>query len=238
YGPYGWIDDYDPDWTPNTTDAGGRRYRFGHQARIAHWNLAQLANALVPLFQDTAPLEEGLEHYVATFLAADRANIATKLGLRECREDDEARMRALYGLMQSAGIDMTIFFRRLADVDLAAPSLEPVAEAFYDEGKRTHYEAPLLAWLRGLAARVAEDGLPGARRREQMHAANPCYVPRNYLAQQAIDAAEQGDLAPLHALLEVLRQPYTERPGREAFAARRPEWARHKPGCSMLSCSS
>jgi uncharacterized protein YdiU (UPF0061 family) len=71
-----------------------------------------------------------------------------------------------------------------------------------------------------------------------MHAASPWLVPRNWLAQEAIEAAEQGDLAPLHQLLDVLRTPYTEQPGNARLAARRPEWARHKAGCSMLSCSS
>src|SRR5690606_7104367 len=70
YGPYGWIDDYDPDWTPNTTDAQGRRYRFGWQPRIAHWNLVRLAQALSPLFQDPAPLQAGLDRYEAAFAAA------------------------------------------------------------------------------------------------------------------------------------------------------------------------
>ena len=95
YGPYGWIDDFDPDWTPNTTDAGGRRYRFGHQPRIAHWNLLQLANALVPVMQDTAPLEEALQQYVQTFFAAEREHNAAKLGLREALTAEDTLMRDL-----------------------------------------------------------------------------------------------------------------------------------------------
>ena len=82
------------------------------------------------------------------------------------------------------------------------------------------------------------DPRPAAERRAAMDAVNPLYVPRNYLAQLCIDAAERGDLAPLHAWMETLRQPYTAPPGREHHAARRPEWARERPGCSMLSCSS
>ena len=238
YGPYGWIDDFDPDWTPNTTDAGGRRYRFGHQARVAHWNLAQLANALLPLMQDAAPLEEALQHFVQCFFAADRGNTAAKLGLRACETADESLMQALYGLLHAAETDMTIFFRALAGLDIDAPALAPFEAAFYDPAKRAASEAPLLAWLQRYAARVREDALDPAERRTRMQAANPCYVPRNYLAQQAIDSAEAGDTSTLHTLMEVLRHPYTEQPGREAFAARRPEWARNRAGCSMLSCSS
>ena len=103
---------------------------------------------------------------------------------------------------------------------------------------RAAVEIELLGWLREHGARVLADGLPAAQRRAAMLRANPLYVPRNYLAQQAIDAAEQGDLSELETLLEVLRRPYDEQPGRARFAARRPDWARNRPGCSMLSCSS
>src|SRR5205823_8421454 len=116
YGPYGWIDDYDADWTPNTTDASGRRYRFGQQPQIAYWNLGQLANALAPLFPSTAPLEAGLRAYVDTYVACERANVAAKLGLVACRDEDIVLMQDLRGLMQEAEVDMTIFHRALADV--------------------------------------------------------------------------------------------------------------------------
>jgi uncharacterized protein YdiU (UPF0061 family) len=239
YGPYGWIDDYDPDWTPNTTDAQGRRYRFGNQPAVAHWNLWQLANALFPVFQDAAPLEEALGRFATRFEAAERDNLVAKLGLAAHRgEADAALMADLLSLMRNNEVDMTIFFRALAELDPVAPSLAPFAEAFYDEGRRARSAEDFGAWLQRYVARLQSDPLPAAQRRARMNDANPRYVPRNCLAQEAIDRAEQGDFAALHELLDVLRRPYEEQPGRERFAARRPDWARERAGCSMLSCSS
>src|SRR5690606_19268375 len=132
YGPYGWIDDYDPDWTPNTTDAQGRRYRFGWQPRVAHWNLGRLAQALSPLFAEAAPLQAGLDAYAATWAECERDNACAKLGLERCGDDDLALMRELQALMQLAGADMTRFFRMLSDIDVAAarPALDPLHGAF------------------------------------------------------------------------------------------------------------
>ena len=238
YGPYGWIDNYDPDWTPNTTDAQRRRYRFGQQPQVAYWNLGRLAGALSPLFGGVEPLQDGLQRFVEAYTFAERDVTARKLGLAECRDGDVALMEALRGLLARAEVDMTLFFRGLMDVDPASPDLAPVAEAFYDPAKCEAEAATFAAWLAQLASRWADDPLGKDERRERMRLANPRYVLRNYLAQQAIDRAHEGDLAGVHELLDIMRRPYDDQPGRDAYAARRPDWARQKAGCSMLSCSS
>jgi uncharacterized protein YdiU (UPF0061 family) len=238
YGPYGWIDDYDPDWTPNTTDAVRKRYRFGQQPNVAWWNLTRLASALSPLFGDVAPLQAGLDRYVATWEAADRANVAAKLGLAHAGDADLALRDDLHAWMREAQADMTLTWRTLADVRPDAPSPELLAGVCYDESRRLAAEPALRDWLDRYAARLREDPLPADRRRARMCLANPRYVLRNYLAQEAIDRAEQGDYALVHELLDVMRHPYEEQPGRERFAGKRPDWARQRAGCSMLSCSS
>ena len=237
YGPYGWIDDYDPDFTPNTTDAHGRRYRFGWQPRIGLWNLQQLAVALSPLFADAAPLQAGLQAYGREFARADRDNIARKLGLSTCRDEDLALMRDLQAWMQRAEVDMTIFYRALSHAgDAVSPDV--FADAFYDEAKRAAHAEDLRAWLARYRMRLADNALDAATRRETMRLANPKYILRNWLVQAAIERAETGDEAGIHDLLEVMRHPYDDQPGREYFAGKRPDWARDKAGCSMLSCSS
>ena len=127
YGPYGWVDDFDPDWTPNTTDAGGRRYRFGEQPQIAQWNLGRLATAVAPLFGAAEPLQAGMNRYVDAFERATRADVAAKLGLDECRDADIELMQSLQALMRSAEIDMTIFFRGLIEIDGDSSSHEALA---------------------------------------------------------------------------------------------------------------
>ncbi|MDQ3032712.1 MAG: YdiU family protein [Myxococcota bacterium] len=245
YGPYGWIDAYDPDWTPNTTDASGRRYRFGHQPRIALWNLARFAEALLPLVGAAEPLEEALAVYADTFAREHARMIAAKLGLRELREDDEPLVDDLYAMLGELETDMTIFFRRLADVplDASAPDdalLAPLRDAYYAPDALTPERTERIAgWLRRHAARARDDDDARAdERRARMNTTNPKYVLRNYLAQLAIDRAEQGDASTLEEILDVMRRPYDEQPGHEQYAEKRPEWARHRAGCSMLSCSS
>src|SRR3546814_8645878 len=150
---------YDPDWTPNTTDAHGRRYRFGWQPKVAHWNLGRLAQALSPLFGDVQPLQDGLDRYAAAYERSERETTAHKLGLAECRDGDVELIGDLYALMQAAEIDMTLWFRALAGVDVQAPSLAPMSDAFYDPVKQRESEAALMAWLARYAARLRDDPL-------------------------------------------------------------------------------
>jgi uncharacterized protein YdiU (UPF0061 family) len=254
YGPYGWLDDYDPGWTPNTTDAGQRRYRFGAQPSIAAWNLGRLAAAIFPLIDSKEALEAGLEDYWRTLEAETFDAYAGKLGLpcfrHERLADEEARgdaasvINELGEILKLTATDMTIFFRSLADVPISADCdevalLAPIRGAYYNPDELTgEVERRTLAWLRDLGRRVDREGLPGADRGAAMRRVNPKYVPRNYLAQLAIDDTEQGDSASLSTLIKALRRPYDDQPEHEHLAARRPDWAMDKPGCSMLSCSS
>lgn len=238
YGPYGWLDDYDPDFTPNTTDAQGRRYRYANQPAVGQWNLSRLGGALTLLFADPAPLHAALDRYADVYAETHQRLAAAKFGWREWRGGDEVLAREAFDLLHRGEVDFTLFFRALAAADPAAPSLEPFAEAFYRDEARQRVGPELLAWLDRWGARVGQDAEHPVARRERMDAANPRFVLRNYLAQQAIDAAEAGDPAPITELLDVMRRPYDEQPGRDRYAARRPDWARHKAGCSMLSCSS
>jgi uncharacterized protein YdiU (UPF0061 family) len=243
YGPYGWLEDFDPSWTPNTTDAQHRRYRYANQPQIAHWNLAQLGNALVPLLGEVEPLQEALDAFVDRYQDGYRSMMAQKLGLSEFdpATDDEL-IDGVVSVLQVAETDMTLFFRLLADVDLDASGDErfaPLAEAYYrPEQLTTAVRARIDSFLDALAGRVAADPMPAAARRARMQAVNPRFVLRNYLAQLAIDAAEEGDLSKIEELLDTLRRPYDDQPGREHLAEKRPEWARTRAGCSMLSCSS
>jgi uncharacterized protein YdiU (UPF0061 family) len=238
YGPYGWIDDFDPGWTPNTTDAAGRRYCFARQPAIARWNLERLADALAQIAVDPAALTSGLASYDRCYNAQFGPTFAAKFGFAAWRDDDAALVEEGFALLHAAQVDMTLFFRNLAAIDIDAPDLGVLQHTFYRPALYDQHAAAFVAWLARWTERVKADGEPAASRTARMNAANPRYVLRNYLAQQAIDRAEQGDATLIDELLDTLRQPYTEQPGRDAFAARRPEWARNKAGCSMLSCSS
>ena len=247
YGPYGWLEDYDPDWTPNTTDGQGKRYRFGNQPGIGQWNLAQLGNALYPLIEDSDPLQEAIDQYVTHFRDEHQRMFASKLGLREWDTDrDESLMVDLTDLLQDAETDMTLFYRGLADVAVMNPApnadarFAPLRNAFYrpDDQLTAELRSKWDGWLDRYAERVRSEGTSDDDRRTAMNAVNPLYVMRNYLAQLAIDKAAEGDFKGVAELLDVMANPYTEQRGREAYAEKRPDWARTRIGCSMLSCSS
>jgi uncharacterized protein YdiU (UPF0061 family) len=248
YGPYGWLEGYEPAWTPNTTDAQGRRYCYGNQPQIAHWNLLQLANALYPLIEDKAPLERGLAVYADVFQSTWQATLAAKLGLSATAQPDDAQLNSeLFELLEAVETDYTLFFRLLATVpvDDAADTatdlalVEPLRRAFYtDAAFEPGHAGKLAAWLRRYIVRVRCDASPAHTRSERMNRVNPKYVLRNYLAQLAIDALNNDDASVMERLMTVLQNPYDEQPAHNEFADKRPEWARHRAGCSALSCSS
>jgi serine/tyrosine/threonine adenylyltransferase len=251
YGPFGFLDNFDPDFTPNTTDAAERRYRFSNQPLVAKWNLVKLAEALFPLIGSIPPLEEALAVYTATYQAEEGRLHAAKLGLTTA---DQPLVDELLQVLALVETDMTLFFRRLANVPIRprdeasgdgadeSPDealLAPLAEAYYTpEDLPGSARARTLAWVRRYVARVRAEGTPDHLRKASMDAVNPKYVLRNCLAQLAIDAAEAGDPSQVVELCDLLRRPYDEQPERERYAARRPDWARRRAGCSMLSCSS
>lgn len=245
YGPYGWLEPYEPGWTPNTTDFGQYRYAFGQQPRVAAWNLTMLGRALLSLGLQSDVLEQGLERYVSTLSETWHAMMLKKLGLTPVAgEDDRALIEELEQSMEAAKVDMTLFFRHLSH---AAPAFAcgsgrhlfgEILEAtsYLPGGSREH--APLLQWLERYTRRLAQQTTDESAMREMMLGANPKYVLRNFLAQRAIEGIEAGDFSVAQTLMKVLRNPYAEQPEHDDLACKRPEWAREKPGCATLSCSS
>jgi uncharacterized protein YdiU (UPF0061 family) len=250
YGPYGWLENYDPNWTPNTTDSQERRYRFGNQPQIAFWNLGQLANAIYPLIEQVEPLQQAMNVYTETFEQGWQNIMASKLGLKAFEpETDEELCSELFVLLQLIETDMTIFYRQLAKLDCTTSlplteiefnaAFERLSLSYYVPEQITPtYKTLLYEWLNRYGNRIQKDSTTNADRKLHMNTVNPKYVLRNYLAQLAIDQAEQGNFEKINELLELLRKPYDEQPDKEELAAKRPDWARQRAGCSMLSCSS
>ncbi len=243
YGPFGWLDVFDPEFTPNTTDQGGR-YAYAQQPGVAQWNLLRLADALLPLVHRPEVLEPGLDAFGETFESEWRRQALQKIGLEaaeNCGEDD--LMARLLGSLMLTEVDTTLFFRALMALDparLPATGLPPELEGcFYTpQTLPTALVSRLRDWLSAYSARLRDEGVSDEKRQDRMAAANPWIIPRNYVLQEAINAATDGDLSLLQQLLIAIRNPYTAQPEHARFAAKRPEWARQAPGCSALSCSS
>lgn len=238
YGPYGWIDNFDPGWTPNTTDGQGRRYCYGRQPDIARWNMERFAEALAPILPNTEGLSDGLHHFDHTYQQQLTQSLAGKFGLDAWQDSDGELINQIFEYMTRAEIDMTLFFTHLADLDINNPQLVTIQDAFYTEEGHKHFAEDIQQWLNIYAKRVLQSKCSPEQRLSTMQRHNPRYVLRNYMAQEAIDLAEKGDTSRLLTLLALLKNPYTKQEGMEQFAQKRPDWARRKAGCSMLSCSS
>ena len=197
----------------------------------------QLANALLPLIEDAKPLEEALTEFARSYQQHWQSMMASKLGLKR---HNEALNNRLLALLSSCEIDMTLFYRGLSKVTAAAT--DPFAQltnAYYDpadtQGKARE---EMRDWLRQYLDEADRQQQDDQARQRLMNKTNPKYTLRNYLAQMAIDDAEAGNYEKVDTLLEILRRPYDEQTEYEEYAQKRPEWARNRTGCSMLSCSS
>lgn len=239
YGPYGWLEGYDTGWTPNTTDREYKRYRYGNQADIVLWNLYQLANALYPLIEEAKNLETILEAYSTLYSEKYTAMMRSKIGLYTIDKDDAALIQNLEENLQLTETDMTIFFRRLSMFASENNGLQILSEAFYSPDEISkEIEQKWESWFQRYQNRLQQEHTSFEERKEKMNLVNPKYVLRNYMAQLAIDAADKGDYSVLDSLFKMLKTPYGEQNEYEKWFAKRPDWARNKVGCSMLSCSS
>jgi uncharacterized protein YdiU (UPF0061 family) len=219
------MEAYEPAKVYSSIDHNGR-YAYGNQARAAHWNLARLAEALLPLLEQeegseeaaVASAQEALSAFAPQFEAAYFSGLGRKLGLLTEREGDAALAQDLLDRMAANRADFTLTFRRLSDAAAAPDGDEAIRTLFVDPGA---YDTWAVAWRR----RLEEEGASVQERIAVMRAANPAFIPRNHLVQAVIDAAVQRqDFQPFEQLLEVVSCPYEDRPGFERYSApARPE---------------
>jgi len=215
FGPCAFMDAYDPATVFSAIDTQGR-YAYGNQPPIAQWNLARLAETLLPLL-DPDPeravslAEDMLAHFATCFRDRWVWGLRAKLGLTRAQEGDLALGERFLTLLQQQHVDFTLAFRRLCDAADASASLSV----------RSLFEAPdaFDTWVADWRFRLDAEGVPAAERAGAMRRVNPLYIPRNHLLEEGIAAAlGQGDFGPFEELVDVLSRPFDVQPGRERFA--------------------
>ncbi|MCO5568145.1 hypothetical protein L7F22_021841 [Adiantum nelumboides] len=238
YGPFGFLDAFDPKFTPNTTDLPGRRYCFANQPDIGLWNLMQLATTLkeAELISEEES-EVGLNRYGEKFMEEYKQLMSRKLGLKEYNRD---LINKLLSNMAFDKVDYTNCFRALGNVkssqDVSDEDLlKPIKGVLLETSKERR--KAWIDWMKLYTQQLRNEDLSDDDRKASMDSVNPKYILRNYLCQTAIDAAEQGDYSEVNRLLKVMKSPYNEQPEMEKYARLPPAWA-YRPGVCMLSCSS
>jgi uncharacterized protein YdiU (UPF0061 family) len=227
YGPYGFLDAFDPGHVCNHSDHQGR-YAYARQPNVAFWNLHALAQALLPLIADPDEALEALEPYKTGFAAALDARMRAKLGLATERDGDRALVEGLLQRMAADRADFSISFRRLAGFDSREGAANnALRDLFID---REAFDA----WAGNYARRLRDEASADGERALRMNRVNPKYVLRNHLAETAIREARGGDFAEVGRLLKVLSAPFDEQPEHAAYADFPPDWAQH----IEVSCSS
>ncbi|OUM02909.1 protein adenylyltransferase SelO [Variovorax sp. JS1663] len=223
YGPFQFLDGFDPRHICNHSDTGGR-YAYNQQPNVAYWNLFCLAQALLPLIGVQEVAVAALQSYKTVFPDAYEARMRAKLGLPASAPDDRALVEGVLKLLAQEKVDYTIFWRRLAD-HKAGGDPHAVRDLFLD---RTGIDT----WLSAFAERHAR--VPAAQAAQSMRQANPKFVLRNHLGQQAIEAAQRKDFSGVATLLKLLESPFEDHAGHEAYAGFPPDWA----STIEISCSS
>lgn len=235
YGPYSMMDEYDLNFTPNTTDLPGRRYAFGKQGQISQWNLWQLANALHPLIKDETFLEDTLNHYGTYFWEAHDKMLCRKFGFDELRKDDEDFFTNWQGLMQELHLDYTLFFNQLEklspDQDIRL-LFEDISYTLWTEEKFRKLEN----FVKQYQKRIASNTISAEESLVLMRQSNPKFTLRNYLLYECIEEITHGKTEMLGKLTKALENPYEEI--YSEFSLKRPSAYDETTGCSTLSCSS
>ncbi|KAG6422347.1 hypothetical protein SASPL_118915 [Salvia splendens] len=238
YGPFGFLDAFDPSYTPNTTDLPGRRYCFANQPDIGLWNIAQFATTLsAAQLINEKESNYAMERYGTKFMDDYQAIMTKKLGLSKYNKQ---LISDLLKNMAVDKVDYTNFFRLLSNVkaDLTIQDdelLVTLKAVLLDIGKER--KDAWTSWVKSYIQELSASGISDEERKKSMDSVNPRYILRNYLCQSAIDAAEQGDFEEVRRVLKVMSRPYDEQPGMEKYARLPPAWA-YRPGVCMLSCSS
>ena len=222
YGPFGFLDSYNPNFICNHSDSHGR-YSFKNQPSVGLWNLNALATSLMSLLSSDE-LIAVLKTYEPHYLTHYRALMAAKLGLLEYRDDDEQLLNSLLELLQKNALDYSLFFRQLCTFSATDQS---VRDHFID---RDAFDL----WAEQYLQRLVQQPLTDQQRCAKMLRTNPKYVLRNYMAQAAIEKAQRGDYSEVNLLLRVLQNPFDEHPEAEKYAGLPPDWADH----ISVSCSS
>ena len=227
YGPFGFMEAFDAEHICNHTDQQGR-YSYANQPQVGHWNCYALGQALLPLIGEVEQAQAALDSYQPAFAAKMNALLRAKLGLRTSQDDDTALFDSMFALMQANHVDFTNFFRALSTLQVAAPEHDtPLRDMFID---RPAFDA----WAATYRARLRQEDSIDAERQVAMNGVNPKYVLRNYLAQVAIEKAQQQDYTEVAKLLDILQKPFDEQPEHQHYAALPPDWASHLE----VSCSS
>ena len=227
YGPFGFMEAFNPRHICNHSDDRGR-YSYAMQPQIGQWNCHALGQALLPLIgsveETTSALSEYQRHYQTQVAVLWRA----KLGLTSTHDEDDELIQAMLTMMEVNRLDFTIFFRRLCDIKFGDDSADhEISDLCIDRNAFND-------WMKQYRLRMALENRPDDERQSQMKRSNPKFILRNYLAQNAIDAAQRHDFSEIEKLRHILSQPFAEQPEHESYAALPPDWASEL----SVSCSS